>query len=63
MSRRRKTNDEPIGLVIVILLALIAMPIVGVYLITRKETFKRILGWFLFLVGIVFWLFFIIHQR
>lgn len=56
MSRRKKENEEALGFVVVILLALIAMPIVGMYLMTRKETFKRVLGGFLFLIGVFFWI-------
>ena len=56
MSRgRRKKDDSTLGCVIYAILALIAMPIVGVFLIGSKEPTKNIWGWVLLIVGLIIW--------
>jgi multisubunit Na+/H+ antiporter MnhC subunit len=39
-----------------VILAIIAMPIVGFFLATSKDQNKHVLGWILVAVGIILWI-------
>lgn len=57
MSKNNKSNDSGIGCALVLMLAVFAMPLVGLYLaVTGKEDEQRILGVVLLIVGIIVWI-------
>ncbi len=60
MPGRRGHRDEHydgIGLLVVVLLAIFAMPLVGGYvLVTGKDGTSKILGAALLLVGLIIWI-------
>lgn len=57
MSRNSRSDDSGLGCVMVLLLAIVAMPFVGLYLLlTAKEEGQRILGIALIIVGIAVWI-------
>ena len=54
---RKSSDDAALGCVVQALLIVFLMPIVGLYLATKKDSSNenRTLGWVLFVVGIVIW--------
>lgn len=57
MSRNSRSDDSGLGCVMVLLLAIVAMPFVGLYLLlTAKEEGQQILGIALIIVGIAVWI-------
>ncbi len=57
---RESSDDAVLGCVVQALLIVFLMPIVGLYLATKKDASNenRTLGWVLFIVGIVIWIIF-----
>ena len=55
MSRNRKGSSSADGAIAMLLLAIIAMPIVGLYLVASKNTSDedKIVGWILLIISIV----------
>lgn len=57
MSKNSKSNDSGIGCALVLMLAVFAMPLVGLYLATSaEEDGQRVLGVVLLIVGIIVWI-------
>lgn len=51
------SDGSSIGCLVMIVLALIAMPLVGIYmLITGKDSSQKIIGTILLIVGIIIWI-------
>lgn len=56
MSGNKKNNDEGIGCILTMIVALIAMPLLGLYFIVAgKSSEQRLLGVALLIVGIIVW--------
>mgnify|MGYP003289917185 CR=1 FL=1 len=54
---KKNNSDSGIGCAMVLMLAVFAMPLVGLYLaVTGKENEQRILGLALLIVGIIVWI-------
>ena len=57
MSRNNKSNDSGIGCALVLMLAVFAMPLVGLYLaVAGEESEQKMLGVVLLIVGIIVWI-------
>lgn len=57
MSRNNKSNDSGIGCALVLMLAVFAMPLVGLYLaVAGEEEGQKVLGVVLLIVGIIVWI-------
>lgn len=57
MSRNNKSNDSGIGCALVLILAVFAMPLVGLYLaVAGEEEGQKVLGVVLLIVGIIVWI-------
>lgn len=58
MSGNKKNNDSTgLGCVVMMFIAIVAMPLVGVYLLAAgKEDAQKILGVALLIVGIIVWI-------
>lgn len=57
MSKNNKSNDSGIGCALVLMLAVFAMPLVGLYLaVAGEENEQRMLGVVLLIVGIIVWI-------
>lgn len=53
---RRGSDDSAIGCLVMVVIAMIAMPIVGLYMLfTAEDTDKKTLGVILLIVGIILW--------
>lgn len=56
MSRNSKSNDSGMGCLVMMVLAVVAMPLVGLYLaFAGKESGQKVLGVALLIVGIIVW--------
>ena len=60
MSGNRRGNDidhGSMGCLVFFLIGIVAMPIVGIYLITKKggDDGTKVLGWILLIVGLILW--------
>ena len=60
MSGNRRGNDiDPgtMGCLVFFLIGIVAMPIVGIYLITKKDGDEgtKVAGWILLVVGLILW--------
>lgn len=52
----RGSDDSATGCLAIVLLALVAMPIVGIYmLLTSEDSDKKTIGAILLIVGIIIW--------
>ena len=58
MSRRRRGlgTDDVVSLVVGLMIAMIAMPITGLFFLLRKNPSKRWLGWILLILGVILWI-------
>ncbi|MBE5876829.1 MAG: hypothetical protein E7290_08105 [Lachnospiraceae bacterium] len=58
MSRRYRKNDaDGMGCIVILLIAVFAMPLVGIYLaLAGEESEQRVLGVALTIVGILVWI-------
>ena len=57
MSKNSKSSDSGIGCALVLMLAVFAMPLVGLYLaLAGEEKEQRMLGVVLLIVGIIVWI-------
>ena len=57
MSKNNKSNDSGIGCALVLMLAVFAMPLVGLYLaVAGEESEQKMLGVVLLIVGIIVWI-------
>lgn len=57
MSKNSRSNDSGIGCALMLMLAVFAMPLVGLYLaVAGEEDGQRILGVVLLIVGIIVWI-------
>ena len=56
---RRDSDDGAIGCLAVFMLALIAMPLVGLYLALSKNTDDdaKAVGWVMVIIGCAFWIY------
>lgn len=50
-------DDSGIGCLVIMTLALIAMPLVRLYLILRRDGETKAIGWSFLIVGCIFWLY------
>ena len=59
---RKSGDDAALGCVVQVLLIAFLLPLVGLYLATKKDATEdtRAIGWGLFAVGIAIWIFFAI---
>lgn len=55
--RHRDDNDGAMGCVVLLLLAVFAMPIVGIYMIAKGDDTQKGIGIVLTIVGIIIWLY------
>ena len=56
MSKNNRNSDSGMGCVIILVLAVFAMPLVGLYLaLAGEEKEQKVLGVILFIVGIIVW--------
>lgn len=53
MSGNNRNNDAGVGCIMWMLLAIIAMPILGIYFIATGDESQKILGWALLIVGLI----------
>ena len=54
MSKNNSSNDSGMGCLIILIIAVFAMPVVGIYLIcTGKSKEQKLLGIALFIVSII----------
>ena len=57
MSKNNNSNDSGSGCVLALILAIFAMPMVGLYLaLAGEEDGQRVLGVALLIVGIIVWI-------
>lgn len=58
MANRRQGNsdDGMMGCLAIVILAIIAMPIVGVVMMISKEQEKKTIGLILTIIGVVLWI-------
>lgn len=56
MSRGRKSSHDGSGFIAFILLAIFALPIVGIFLLTRKDPSAKVWGAIFTIVGIILWI-------
>ena len=55
-GRKRSDDDAAIGCIVYLLLIIFFMPIVGLFLICRKDPDKKPIGWVLLIIGIILWI-------
>lgn len=54
MSKNSRSNDDGMGCLVILILAVVAMPLVGLYLaFTGERSEQKILGVALLIVGII----------
>ena len=56
MSRHRKSSDSVNTVIALALIAIIAMPIFGIYLLTRNNETDKTWGAILTVLGIILWI-------
>ena len=58
-GRRGGGGDSGGNCLILLILALIAMPLVGLYLIIKSDGDEgtKVIGWILLVIGIIFWIY------
>ena len=56
MGRYRKPSDSGITAIAVVLLAIFAMPIFGIYLLGQNNETDKTWGWILTVLGFVLWI-------
>ena len=56
MSRHRKSSDSGNAAIALALLAIIAMPIFGIYLLTRNNETDKTWGAILTVLGVILWI-------
>lgn len=57
-SRHRKDDDAAMGLIVLLLLIVFALPLVGLYYLLQNDPSKRGLGVALLVIGIILWIIF-----
>ena len=60
MSRCRRhhhSDDSGLGCVVIILLAIFAMPIVGLYMVFKGDEGQKALGIILTVIGVILWIY------
>ncbi len=58
MSRNDNTSDNVPGCLIFLFLGVVALPLVGLYIgLTGRGQDEKAIGWTLFILGCLFWLF------
>ena len=55
--RHKGQNDGGIGCAIMLLLAVFAMPIVGIYMIAKGDESQKVIGIVLTIIGIILWIY------
>ena len=53
---RRRSDNDSMPLIVLLLLAFYALPLVGLYFLLREDPSKRELGIILLVVGIILWI-------
>ena len=57
MSKNNRNNDSGLGCAVMLMLAVFAMPLVGLYLAaSAEEEGERVLGVALLIVGVIVWI-------
>jgi multisubunit Na+/H+ antiporter MnhG subunit len=61
--RRRKGNDteDVLSILVLVLIAIIALPFYGIYLLAKEDPSKKTLGIILIILGIMLWLLFLLN--
>lgn len=59
--RHRGENDGAIGCVVILLLAIFAMPIVGIYMMAKGDETQKGLGLVLTIIGAIIWIYLGVH--
>lgn len=56
---RRNSDDSGLGCLVLIIIAMIAMPLTGLYLALNKESDETTkgIGWILVIIGSIFWIY------
>lgn len=55
--RHRGENDGAMGCVVILLLAIFAMPIVGIYMVAKGDEAQKAIGIVLTIIGIIIWIY------
>ena len=56
MANRNSGGDSGIGMLVIAILAIVAMPIVGLYFLFREDPSNRVLGVVLLILGVCLWI-------
>lgn len=57
MRHYRKSDDSGMGCIVGLLLIIIAMPIVGIYMIAKGDEEQKVLGIILTIIGAIIWIY------
>ena len=57
MSGRRRNDDAGLGCLVMIVMAIFAMPLVGLYMISKGDEGEKVIGVLLTIVGLILWCF------
>lgn len=60
-NRREHNDDSGLGCVVFLLLAIFAMPLVGIYMIAKGDESQKAIGIALTIVGAIIWIYMGVH--
>lgn len=56
MPKRKRDEDAALGCIVFAVLCLLFMPVVGLFLLSRKDPEKKTWGLILLIAGIILWI-------
>ena len=56
MNRKQNSNSDGALAIFIVLIAIVLMPIAGIYLLTKDSTKEKVIGIVLTIVGIMLWI-------
>lgn len=55
--RRHRSDDGPIGCVIMLMIAVFLMPVVGIYMVAKGDDTQKGIGIVLTIIGFIIWVY------
>lgn len=56
-GRHHHNDDSGLGCVVILLLAIFAMPIVGLYMVSKGDEGQKVMGIILMIIGVILWIY------
>ncbi len=56
MNRKQNSSSDGALAIFIVLIAIVLMPIAGIYLLTKDSTKEKVIGIVLTIVGIILWI-------